>query len=471
MSDLNKKRFLFGAMNPPSAERIEQIKLSIKQPSYVRPETHEVKLNKGYQTFGRDNKYPDYLLNIYFGSSQHQGIIQRKVDEIVGNGLFSATNQQEIDDFVKCCNIRGQSLNEIIRKAVNDNEIFGGFALQIIYGKGSTKENPIISEIYYIDIAKLRWNLDYTKVKYARDWGAARVKTIQYDLYNAEDPTGTKIFYYSGTMTRHYYPIPQYIGSIPAIETAIDIANFNQNTLRNGFFPSVAITFRDGEPTEEEKAYIESAIQEKWGGTSNTGRFMLFFADKDGEVPEIKSIEQPALDKLFTELKQTVIEDIFIGHRITNPSMFGLQVPGKLGGAQEYTQSYSIFQNVYVKPQRRIFLDVLNTLLKKKFANCDLEVLEIEPVNNVFTDEALIASQMTQSELRTLIKKWGYIDEVAVTPGEKTIVETDIATGGSNPDGTPKTEPLVNVTRPRVKLSAQQLEDLADLIMSKANTE
>lgn len=433
-------------------KKYEHVAFSIVQPSYVKPEVREVKTNGGYQSFGKDNRYPDYLLNIYFGSSQHQGIIQRKVDEIIGNGLMSATNNTELQDFIKKCNGRGQSLNDVIRKATNDHEIIGGFTLQIVYGKGSTKEQPIISEIYYVDISKFRFNNDFSKVKYAKDWSVGRVKTITYDLYDPNDPTGTKIFYYSGTMTRDWYPIPTYVGSIPAIETAIDIANFNQNTLRNGFFPSVSITFFNGEPTEEEKGAIEKMIQSKWGGTSNTGRFMLNFVDAKEQAPEVQPIAQPDLDKRFAELKSSVIEDIFIGHRITNPAMFGLQVAGKLGGAQEYTQSYSIFQNVYVKPQRRIILGVLNGILNPIMKDSDLEVLEIEPVNNVFSDEALIASQMTQTEIRTLLQKWGYITTVEITPGEKTIIETDIPPIPAGPDGSVKPNPEIKPAKPTAKI-------------------
>jgi hypothetical protein len=455
MTDLIKKyKYSFtsigaNAKNETLADKIE--KWSIHQPSYVTPIVTPTKLNGGYQQFGKDNIYPEYLLNIYFGSSQHQGLIQRKVDEVLGNGLHSATENPELNAFIGKCNGRGQTMNEVLRKCYQDCEIFGGFALQIIYGKLSTAQSPKIAELYYIDISKLRWNLDYTKLKYAKNWKDQRVKTIQYDVYDPNDPTGTKIYYYSGTMTRDWYPVPQYLGSIPAIETAIDIANFNQNTLRNGFFPSVSITLKDGEPTEEEKAYIERSIQEKWGGTSNSGRIMITYTGPEGKGPDIVAVPQPNLDKMFSELKVSVIEDIFIGHRITDPSIFGLAVPGKLGSS-DYTQSYAIFQNVYVRPQRRIILNVFNDVLNPVMNDADLEVLEIEPVNNVFKDEALIASQMTQSEIRVLLKKWGYITTTQITPGQKTIVETDIATGETNSDGSPKTEPLVNVTRPRVKL-------------------
>lgn len=448
----------------------KRLEFSIAQPSYVRPKVNEVKLNGGYMSFGADNKYPDYLINIYYGSSQHQGIIQRKVDEVLGKGLMSKSGNGDLKNFILKCNRKGQSLYEVLRKTENDCEIIGGFALQVIYERGSTPENPKIAELYYVDISKLRWNADYTKLLYAKDWSAGKVKTIKFSPYDENDPTGTKIYYYSGTMTRDWYPVPEYVGSIPAIETAIDIANFNQNTLRNGFFPSVSITFFDGEPTEEEKGFIEKSLQEKWGGTSNTGRFMLFFADKDGKGAEITPIAQPDLDKRFSELKTSVIEDIFIGHRITDPSMFGLQVAGKLGNS-DYTQSYAIFQNVFVKPRRATMLGIYNMILDPIMKDADLDILEIEPVNNVFKDEGLIASQMTQTELRKLLKKWGYIEEIEIPEGEQALIDTTMPTNeddssgaggqgaapGTTGTGT-KVQPTIKISRPTIKLNEQDAD-------------
>lgn len=440
-----------------SEEIKKRVQFSIAQPSYVRPDIKEVKLNGGYMSYGSDNKYPDYLINIYYGSSQHQGIIQRKVDEVLGKGLMSKSGNGDLKAFILKCNRKGQSLNEVLRKAEQDNEIIGGFSLQVIYTKGSTVETPDIAELYYVDISKLRWNSSFTKLLYAKDWSKGRVKTLKFDVYDENDPTGTKIYYYSGNMTRDWYPVPEYIGSIPAIETAIDIANFNQNTLRNGFFPSVSITFFDGEPTEEEKGFIEQSLQDKWGGTSNTGRFMLFFADKDGKGAEITPIAQPDLDKRFAELKMSVIEDIFIGHRITDPSMFGLQVAGKLGNS-DYTQSYAIFQNVFVKPKRATMLGIFNMILDPIMKDADLDVLEIEPVNNVFKDEGLIASQMTPKEIRTLLKKWGYIEEIEVPAGENVLIDTEVPAPGGNPDGSAKTQPAVKIRIPTLKLNEQNAD-------------
>jgi hypothetical protein len=438
-----------------------RVAFSIQQPSYVLPKMKENKANGGYLTYGDDNKYPDYLLNAFMGSSLHQAIILRKVDEIVANGLYVpittipsgntavTKNVAAINDFINSCNRSGNSLNEVFRKCCLDYEIYGGFTLQVIYTKGSTAKKPQIAEIRYIDLRKFRFTLDADKLRYAKDWSLQRVKTIDYDLYDEADPTGVKIFYYSGTLTREWYPVPQYIGSIPAIETSIEIANFNLNQIRNGFFPSIMVSFLNGEPTEEEKAFIEKKMTDKWGGSSQAGKAIFTFADNKDAAPKIDTIEQPDLDKRFINLQTSVRDEIFVGHRVTTPAIFGVQTAGKLGHGSEYLQGYSIFQNTYVKPQQRILLQLFNKLLGVNFKGCDLQILPIEPINTVFTDETLIASQMTSREIRELLYKWGYITQVAILNDEKVIGITNVKPAPNKTND--EAEPANNVPPPGEK--------------------
>jgi len=421
------------------ANYANRVQFSIQQPSYVLPKMKENKANGGYLTYGDDNKYPDYLLNCFMGSSLHGAIILRKVDEIVANGLYSASNNGKINEFTDSCNNSGDSLNDVFRKICLDYEIYGGFALQIIYTKASTAKRPQIAELRYVDLRKFRFNLDATKLRYAKDWTLQRVKTIDYDLYDESDPTGVKIFYYNGTLTREWYPVPQYVGSIPAVETSIEIANFNVNQIRNGFFPSLMITFNNGEPTEEQKAFIEKRMNEKWGSSSQAGKVIFTYTDPGVAGPKIDTIEQPDLDKRFLNLQNAVRDEIFVGHRVTTPSIFGVQTAGKLGHGSEYLQGYSIFQNTYVKPQQRIMLRIFNKLLSVNFKGCDLQILPIEPINTVFTDEMLIASQMTSREVRELLYKWGYITQVEILNDEKIIGITNVkpAPNKTNDDAEP----------------------------------
>lgn len=391
-------------------------------PGYNIPQIKEAKTNGGYLTFGDDNLFPEYLLKLFYGSSLHNAIILRKVDEIVGNGLYSALNNPQVENWISKVNSSGQSLNDLFRKICMDMELFNGFTLQIIYGKGSTAKKPIIAELRYVDITKFRKNLTGDKLLYARDWSMIRVKTIEYDLFDLTNPVGNQIFYYSGNMTREQYPIPTYIGSLGAIETAIEISNLHLNAVKSGFFPSMLIDFKNGEPTEEQKKSIERDLKAKFGGTSNSGKFILSFSDKDNPGPTINKIDQPDLDKLFITTQDSVMQNIFQGHRVTNPSIFGIiNSSGKLGNSAEYSLAYNIWQNTYIKPQQKILLNIINNILSIDVKEPDLQILPVEPLGNVFSDEMLIASCMTISEVRSKLVEWGYIPSAELEEGEKVL--------------------------------------------------
>lgn len=386
---------------------------AVHQADYSLPKVREIKTSGGYLTYGEDNLYPKYLLNMFFNSALHSAIVTGKVDYIVGNGLVSASDNKKVNSFIAECNNKGDTLDDVFRKCALDNEIFGGFALQVIYEKGGGK----IAELYYVDFSKFRFNLEADKLKYARDWSMSRVKTIEYDMYDESKPEGTQIFYYNGEITREQYPTPIYVGSIAAIETDIEISNFHLNVIKSGMFPSLMIDFKNGEPTEEEKAYIERKFKEKWGGTSNAGKMIMSFSDADNPSPEIIPIEQPDLDKRFIVLQDSVRDRIFVGHRITTPALFGVQTQGKLGNVNEFNQGYQIFQKSYVKPTQKVLLRIFNRILSNNFKEADLIIREVEPLDMMFTNESIIAGAMTLPEIRENLKKWGYIEDVVVPPG------------------------------------------------------
>jgi hypothetical protein len=43
-----------------------------------------------------------------------------------------------------------------------------------------------------------------------------------------------------------------------------------------------------------------------------------------------------------------------VGHRVTNPQMFGVAVPGKLGGGGELAESADLFEQNVVLPNREL---------------------------------------------------------------------------------------------------------------------
>lgn len=400
-------------------QKMKAMMLSVNQPNYVLPKVKENKANGGYLTWGDDNLYPEYLWNLYTNSSVHNALINGKVDYICGEGLASESDNSSLNDFIESCNTDLQSLDDIFRKVTLDNEIFGGFAMQIVY----TKLGGKIAEIRYVSIPKFRFDLAMNKLKYARDWTKkGTIKTIEYDLYDENDKTGTKVFYFRGNTTHDTYPLQPYVACTAAIENDIEIANFNLQSIKNGLFPSVMINFRNGQPeTEDEEKEIEDKINNKFGGSSNTGKVLITWSDSDNDSPVITPIQQPDLDKMFTQVKESVRDSIFVGHRISASNIFGVMTNGKLGNTNEFNQGLQIFMKSYVKPARKILLRIFNRILSTNFSNCDLILNDSPPLDTTFANEVVITDNMTRQEVREKLVKEGYIDNAELPDGVKCI--------------------------------------------------
>lgn len=380
-------------------------------PSYVQ----EISSNKDYTKWGDNNLFPQYLLQLFYNSSLHNALITAKTDYIFGNGLISQSENINIEAFIKKCNNKGESLNWILKKCAFDLELFGGFALQIIY----TKLGGRIAEIYYVDIAKLRIDTNTNKVLYSNDWSKFRTKTIKYDLFNLNNPEGSQIYFYKDYCSREVYPYPNYIAAIADITTDAEISKFRLSTIQNGLFPGLLIDFKNGEPTEDEKAAIEDMIKEKWGGSNKAGKIIVNFSENTDSAPTVTPIQQPDLDKMFIAIEESNREKIFTGHRITSPALFGVQTPGKLGTSNELQDAYTLFTNTYIKPTQQTLITVFNNILSINFPESDLIILSTDPVNNMFISENIISDNMTINEIRTKLKETGWIDNIDIPEEEQ----------------------------------------------------
>lgn len=409
-------------MSAESDKILSSIKFTFQQPAYNKPVCREVK-SQEYITWGQDNKYGDFLLEQYEGSSLNGAIIDRKVAEIVGKGLYSELDKRGINKFIENCNSIGESLNDIFYKCVMDYVIYGGFALQVIYTKASNK----IAEIYYKDVSKLRFSPNQDKIKEAKNWSLQRVSTITHEIYNPIDPTGRKIFYFRGNKTRDIYPKPQYGGALSAIQADILISDFWLSQIQNGLYPGLHIHFPTGNPAPEVQDAIERDVQSKWGGNPNAGRLFMTFGDSKNDGPTITPVPQTDLDKHFLVLNDSIQSKIFQGHGLP-PVLLGVPTPGKLGATNEVTQAAQQFKNNTVEPLQAMLVNVLNKLLKVNFDAPDIAIMPLKPIGNVITDQILISSQMTPNELRKLFFEYGYIDQVAIPEGQTVIGDIAIQT-------------------------------------------
>ena len=364
----------------------------------------EVK-GKDYIFYGEKNDYPNYLLRIYNNSAKHNAIVTGKVDYISGNGWAVKTDDEmekaKVYGMIDKVNTKEESLNELTNKLVTDLTIFGGYYLQVIW----TKATGEIAELYHVDYYKVRTNADNTEFYVSDNW----IKNDNvnprpdFETYPAFDPnntTGSQILYFkeyrAGVNT---YSLPDYRGAISYIELDISIGEYHLNTINNGMFSSKLINLNGGKVSQEEEDRIEKQFQNKFSGSKNAGKFMLAFNDSKENEPSIIDLSGTELDKHFDLLNLTVQQEIFSGHKITSPMLFGIKTEGQLGGRSELREAYQLFQNTYINAKQRALEETINYLYKFNDVTAKLVLKPTEPISFEFS-EAIISANMTQDEIR-----------------------------------------------------------------------
>jgi DNA-binding Lrp family transcriptional regulator len=364
----------------------------------------EVK-GKDWVYYGEKNDYPDYLLRLYNNSAKHNAIVTGKVDYICGNGWYSKA-EDEMDkakgySIIEKVNTKGESLNDITKKLSTDVTIFGGFYLQVIWSKATGE----IAEIYHLDYYKVRTNINNSCYYIADDWIKngqinPRPNYVEYPKFDENVRTGTQILYYKEYRAGlNLYSLPDYRGAISYIELDISIGEYHLNTINNGMFSSKLINLNGGRVSEEEENRIEKQFKDKFTGSKNAGKFMLAFNDSKENEPSIIDLSGTELDKHFDLLNKTVQTEIFSGHKITSPMLFGVKTEGQLGGRSELREASELFQNTYINAKQKEIEQLINYIYSFNDITAELCLNKVEPISFEF-GEAIISANLTQDEIR-----------------------------------------------------------------------
>lgn len=303
--------------------------------------------------YGDNNLYPQYLLDVYNNrSNKHKAIINRKVDMTTGNGIIEPTTE-ELKKFLR--NSFGElDVEEISNKIDYDLEIYGGFALMIKWNIDGSR----IAAINYIPYQKCRLSPCENKVLISKDWSNVRKhenKPEEYCRFSPKSSTEypTQVFYYlSDGPGQEFYPIPYYSSTLTWIELDGEIGNFHLSSVRNGFMPGFILNFATGIPTMEEMETAYREFERKYTGSENAGKFILTFSEGSEQKPELIPISLNDSDERFIMLHKEMKEEIFVGHGVVSPMLFGIRTEGQLGGRNELLEALAIFQSTYISKRQ-----------------------------------------------------------------------------------------------------------------------
>ena len=351
---------------------------------------------KDWIYYGEENDYPQFLIKLYRRSAKHNAIINSKANYIFGKGIEGE------EAFLKHIN-KNESVNDLLKKLVLDLEIFNGFCVEVHWAMNGKD----IAEMYHVDFTNIRSNKDNSVFYHSEKWVDEEGRSVYnpkdvtiIPAFNASKRSGKQLYYFTQySPTIRTYTIPEYIGSIPYIETDFEIANFHRANIQNGFVASKMINFTNGVPDIVEQGKIERKIKQKFSGTDAAGRFIVTFNDDKDRVPEIVDIQASNMDKQFVLLNKQVQDEIFVGHRVISPYLFGVR-PEDTGFSQtEYNESFIIFSSTYVRPKQNELEKVFNYLLG--FNGYAIRITPIDPPSYNFS-EATLLQIASKDELRKM---------------------------------------------------------------------
>jgi|694.fasta_scaffold57433_3 hypothetical protein len=351
-----------------------------------QPEYRERK-GQGYIEFGERNDYPSYLLSLYNKSAKHNAIVRGKVNYITGNGWATKEADAAAEAFMQKPN-QYETLTDLTRKVSIDIELFGGAYLEVIWSKVGER----IASLSHIDYTKIRSNKDNTQFWYKNNWQDRKEEVEVIAAYNTGNKVGKQILYIKeyrpGLDT---YALPSYMGALNYIESDVEVSRHVLGNAQTGFSASKLITLPNGEPSPDEKRNIERRFTDRFSG-SDGKKFILSFVSDIAKKPAVEDLGASDLTKEdFNQVDKMIQQNIFAGHQITTPSLFGVLIEGSLGTRSEIRDGYEVFKNTYVNDKQQFLEAIFNKLAKINGATADLYIKPVEPISFEFS-EAIIAA-------------------------------------------------------------------------------
>jgi hypothetical protein len=362
--------------------------------------------SKVWVKYGEENNYPQYLVLLFNRSAKHNAIVTSKQLYISGKGWqFDQTEMQgeeviALQGFIDNPN-QYETLNDLAKKTILDNELFGGCYIKVVGTKGKKGQ-----ELYHIDYCTVRSNEDNTEFYISDEWidESGYENTVPlFTTLPAYDPNvkqAESIYYYKSYRPNlNTYTLPDYIGAVPAIITDAEVANYHRAEIQNSFKGSKMITFVNGIPSDDEMKATERKLKSKFTSTDSAGSIVVDFADDKDRVAIINDLSAGDFADKYTALNDTIQQEIFVGHKVTSPMIFGVRVAGQLGGRAEMIDAFNLFTNTYVAPRQEVQEQIFNIFAPVKGK---LKIKQLEPIMPSFTEQTL-TQILTKDELREII--------------------------------------------------------------------
>jgi hypothetical protein len=349
--------------------------------TYTSPKVVEVR-NQDWINYGEDNNYFGYLQDRINGSPTNNAIVNGISQMIYGKGIDASDKLLKPEDYAQAMLLFDDDTTE---RLCYDLKAMGQCAVQVVYSIDKTR----IVECNHFPIETLRSGKcnedgEVENYFYAEDWTKVnrQYKPLEIPAFGFGNG-GEEILYIKPYKTGFYYYSPvDYQGGLQYCELEEEISNYHLNNIMNGLAPSMLINFNNGTPTEDEQRDIERNIQNKFGGTSNAGRFILSFNDSNNYGATITPVQLSDAHNQYQFLSDESMKKIMVSHRVISPMLLGIKDNSGFGNNADELQTATILmQNTVIKPFQNLLIKDFNKILAFNDISLNLYFKNLQPLD------------------------------------------------------------------------------------------
>lgn len=304
--------------------------------------------------WGKGNRYPDYLLELYNEVTTLRSIVNGSVDYAGGNAV-NMTGGPQGDDLV---NITGETASQLCQKLFFDMFLYRGFAMQVIRDRSGR-----VSELYHIDLRHLRSDSENQVFYYSEKWGrSGQGDAVVFPKYVPGFNEPNSIYFWKGT-SRSVYPTPVFAASVKACEIERCIDDYHLAAIENGFAGSVMINFNNGAaPTDDQKREIKQRFRENYGGARNAGKMVFSWNPSKVNATTIDSFPVQDFGEKYRALADHSRQQLFTAFR-ANPNLFGIPTENLGFSQEEYESAFRLYNRTQIRPVQQAVVSAVSSVL------------------------------------------------------------------------------------------------------------
>jgi|TARA_Y100000296_G_scaffold86150_1_gene124873 hypothetical protein len=163
------------------------------------------------------------------------------------------------------------------------------------------------------------------------------------------------------TSSSLYYGVPNWLGGIPSIELAQCLHQYNYDFFLNRGVPEFLLLLMGAQIPVDDWKKIEELMKSNVG-LGNSHKSQVFNLSQELNVELLKLGMDSGKDDTFSKVSETLGLEIVSAHQVP-PLLAGIQIPGKIGAANELPNALMAFQLLVIRKDQNIITGALDCTL------------------------------------------------------------------------------------------------------------